>query len=136
MYISRRGLLITSSILMLLGAAAHTVGNLLPPSDPAVVGIYAAMRSSYPKLGMGMNPSMLDVHMLLVLTMTVTFAAIALLNLALVRAISDQALQRVVWINVIWVAVFTSICAFYQVPPPLISGVLIELPLAAALLVK
>jgi hypothetical protein len=74
--------------------------------------------------------------MLLVLTTTVTFTAIAVLNLALVRVISDQALQRVVWINLIWVAVFTSLCSFYQVPPPLMSGVLIELPLAAALLVK
>ncbi len=136
MPVSRRGLLTTSSVLMLLGAVAHTIGNLLPPSDPGTAGIYTAMRSSHPPVGMGMTPSMFDVHMLLVLTMTVTFAAIALLNLALVRAISDQALQRVVWINVIWVAAFTSLCAFYQVPPPLISGVLIELPLAAALLVK
>jgi hypothetical protein len=136
MHISRRGLLITSSVLMLLTTAAHTVGNLLPPSDSAVAAIYTAMRNSHPAVGMGMNPSMFDVHMLLVLTMTVTFAAIALLNLALAPTISDQALQRVVWINVMWVAVFTSLCAFYQVPPPLISGILIELPLAAALLVK
>lgn len=136
MHVSRRGLLITSSVLMLLTTVAHTVGNLLPPADPAVAAIYAAMKSSHPQVGMGMNPSMFDVHMLLVLTMTVTFAALALLNLALLRVISDQALQRVVWINVMWVAVFTSLCAFYQVPPPLISGILIELPLAAALLVK
>lgn len=136
MHVSRRGLLITSSVLMLLTTVGHTVGNLLPPADPAVAAIYAAMKSSHPQVGMGMNPSMFDVHMLLVLTMTVTFAALALLNLALLRAISDQALQRVVWINVMWVAVFTSLCAFYQVPPPLISGILIELPLAAALLVK
>src|SRR3569833_2830733 len=112
MHISRRGLLITSSILMLLGAAAHTIGNLAAPSDTALVAIYAAMRRSHPPVGMGMNPSMFDIHMLLVLTMTVTFAAVAVLNLALVRAISDQALQRVVWINVMWVAVFTSLSSF------------------------
>jgi hypothetical protein len=136
MHVSRRGLLMTSSALMLLGAVAHTAGNLLPPSDPAIVTTYAAMKRSWPQLGMGMNPSMFDVHMVLVLTMTITFAAIATLNLALVRGLSDQALRRLVLINVIWVTTFTSVCAWYRVPPPLISGILIELPLAAALLVK
>ncbi|HVV46508.1 MAG TPA: hypothetical protein VHC72_14945 [Bryobacteraceae bacterium] len=126
----------TSSVLMLLGAVAHTAGNLLPPSDPAIVTSYAAMKRSWPQPGMGMNPSMFDVHMVLVLTMTITFAAIATLNLALVRCISDQPLRRLVWINVLWVTAFTSVCAWYRVPPPLISGILIELPLAAALLVK
>ncbi|HVW07645.1 MAG TPA: hypothetical protein VHC90_03640 [Bryobacteraceae bacterium] len=136
MHISRRGLLVASSILMLLGTVGHTIGNLSPSKDPAVIAAYAAMKSSHPAVGMGMTPSMFDVHMLLVLIMSVTFTAIAALNLALVRALSDHALRRVIWINAIWVAAFTALCAWYQVPPPLISGILIELPLAAALLVK
>lgn len=136
MPVSRRGLLIASSILMLLGTVAHTVGNLSPSKDPAINAAYTAMKNSYPEVGMGMHPSMFDVHMLLVLIMSVTFAAIAGLNLALVRRLDDVSLRRVIWINLVWVAAFTALCVRYQVPPPLISGVLIELPLAAALLVK
>ena len=88
--------------------------------------------------GMGMKPSMLDIHMVLVLVMSITFAALGVLNLLLALApdLPDRLVGRLVWVNLIWVAVFTGLCAYYQIPPPLISGVVIELPLIAALLVK
>jgi hypothetical protein len=136
MKLSSRRLLSVTGVLMLLTALLHTVGNLLPSSDPAAIQFENTLRSFRFDAGLGMKPSSFDVHMVLVLTMTVTFAAFGILNLVLAAApdVSERIVRRVVWINVIWVAAFTALSAFYRVPPPLISGVIIELPLLAALL--
>ena len=120
---------------MLLGATLHTIGNLAPPRDTALIALENGMKSFRFGAAMGMNPSMLDVHMLLVLTMTVTFAGLGVLNLTLAGAadISDRLLRRVIWINVFWVAASIALSWIYHVPPPLISGLIIELPLLAGL---
>ncbi len=135
MNLSPRRLLSISGVLMLLGATLHTIGNLMPPRDPPLVALENSMQSFRFAAGMGMNPSMLDVHMLLVLTMTVTFVGFGAMNLTLAAAndISNRLLHRVIWINVLWVAASIAFSWFYRVPPPLISGVIIELPLIAAL---
>ena len=80
--------------------------------------------------GMGMHPSMLDVHMTLVLTMSITFGALGVLSLILASArdLTERLLGMLLWVNVIWLGAFIALCAFYRVPPPLISGVLIEIP--------
>jgi hypothetical protein len=136
MNLSPRRLLSISGVLMLLGATLHTIGNLTPPRDPSLIALENSMQSFRFSVGMGMNPSMLDVHMLLVLTMTVTFVGFGVLNLTLASAndISDRLLRRVIWINVLWVAASIGFSWFYRVPPPLISGIIIELPLLGALL--
>jgi hypothetical protein len=120
---------------MLLTALAHTAGNLATaepsPEEGAVTG---AMRGYRLPMGMGMNPSMLDIFEDLVFTMSITFAALAAINLALAASaeVSDRALRRIAWVNLIWVAAFTALCWKYRIPPPLISGVLILLPLAGS----
>jgi hypothetical protein len=134
---SPRLLLSVSAIVMLLVAILHTIGNLQPPGDPSLGALFDAMRAFRYNLGMGMNPSMSDVHMLLVLTMTVAFTGLGLLNLALAatRDLPSRLLRRVVLINALWVGAWIVMCWFYRVPPPLISGIIIELPLIGALLV-
>jgi hypothetical protein len=135
MRLSPRLLLSVSAVAMLLVATLHTVGNLQPPGDPSLSALFATMRGFRYNLGMGMNPSMFDVHMLLVLTMTVTFVGLGVLNLMLARArdISDGLLRRIIWINFLWVGASIALSWFYRVPPPLISGIIIELPLIGAL---
>jgi hypothetical protein len=137
MKLSPRRLLSISAVLMLLTAFAHTTGNLMP-SDPSLIDAETRMRGYRFDFGLGMSPSMFDVFMLLVLIMTVTFIAFGVLNLALANArdFPDRLLRPIVWINVVWVAVFIALCWFYRAPPPLISGVVIEIPLMAALLVR
>jgi hypothetical protein len=138
MKLSARLLLSISAVLMLLTAVMHTIGNLTPNTDPSVVELQNRMRSQHFALGLDMNPSMFDAFMLLVLIMTVTFVAFGVLNLVLASARDFPArlLRRAIWINVIWVAAYIALSWFYRVPPPLISGVVIELPLIGALLVK
>jgi hypothetical protein len=138
MRLSSRRLLSIAAVLMLLTALLHTIGNLTANGDPGVINVENIMRNFRFTFGMGMNPSMFDVFMALVLIMTVTFIALGVLNLALAaaREMPDRLLRRIIWINLLWVAAFTALCWFYRIPPPLISGIVIELPLIAALLVK
>jgi hypothetical protein len=42
-------------------------------------------------------------------------------------------LRRVAWLNAAWVAAFMALNVVRQIPPPLIAGVVIELPLVAYL---
>jgi hypothetical protein len=135
----RRGrrLFSLASILMLLTALAHTAGNLAPVEPTAAEkAVTDAMRGFHLAMGMGMNPSMLDIFEDLTFTMSITFAALAVINLALAASadIADRLLRRIAWINLVWVAAFTWLCWRYRIPPPLISGVLIALPLAGLLL--
>jgi hypothetical protein len=133
---SARRLLSISAVLMLLTAALHTAGNLAPASDPSQIAVQNVMKAFRFHMGLGMNPSMFDAFMALVLIMTVTFSGFGVLNLALAadRNLPGPLLRRVVRINVLWVAVYTALCAYYRIPPPLICGILIEIPLVAALL--
>jgi hypothetical protein len=131
---SARRLLSISAILMLLGAVLHTIGNLSPPTDPALIKLEEAMNGYTFDAGMSMHPSMRDVHMTLILTMSITFAALGILNLVLASAaIPDPLLRRIIRINAAWVAASIALCLYYKVPPPLISGVVIEIPLIAAM---
>lgn len=121
---------------MLLEAILHTIGNVLPPGDPALIALEKSMRDFH--FNMGMNPSMLDVHMALVLMMTTTFAALGILNLILsaARDLPERLLRSIVWINAVWVAASIALSWYYAVPPPLIGGIVTEIPLIGALLTR
>jgi hypothetical protein len=129
-----RRLLQISAILMLLSAVLHTVGNLSPPTDPVLIKLEAAMNGYTFDTGLSMHPSMRDFHMALALGMTITFAALGILNLVLASpAIPGTLLRRIVRINAAWVAAFIALCLYYKVAPPLILGIVIEIPLVAAM---
>jgi hypothetical protein len=132
----QRRLLIVTAVLMLLCAAAHTAGNMVPPTDPTEIELFRTMAAVHIPAGLGMTPSMLDVLYTLVLVMTLTFVALGVLNLVLAMApdMTPRLLRRIILINAIWVAAFIALSAFYRIPPPLISGVVIEIPLLIALI--
>jgi len=134
-----RRLFSTAALLMILTAALHTIGNLSArPETGAEEKVFTDMGNLHFPLGMGMNPSLRDVYMDLVLTMSITFAALGLLNLAVagVADASPEILRRMSWVNALWVGVFVILNVKYQIPPPLISGVVIELVVIASLLVR
>ncbi len=122
---------------MLLGATLHTIGFLMPKTDPGDIAVENVMRAFHYSMA-GMNPSKFDVFMALVLMMTVTFTGLGFLNLIMANAadVSSQTLRRIIVTNVLWGAASIALTAWYQVPPPLICGILTEIPLVAALLVK
>jgi hypothetical protein len=129
MFRAGRRLFSTAAILMLLTAAVHTAGNLgTGPDTPEEQRVFGAMESLREPMGMGMNPSVRDIWWVLVLTMSITLAALGVLNLLLAGSeeVPDRVLRRVAWMNLAWVSVFLVLSWVEKVPPPLISAVLIE----------
>jgi hypothetical protein len=132
-----RRLFSTAAILMILAAAAHTAGNLQPPPNgPAEQRLIDTMNGYRIPMGFGMNPSMSDINSLLVFTMSVTFTALGLINLLLASTPETSAhlLRRVAWANALWVGAFLALTWIYQIPPPLICAIVIELAVVASLL--
>jgi hypothetical protein len=121
-----RGWFMAGTLLTLLAGLAHTAGQFTP-DEPELAGALTAMRASRLPMGMGMAPSLFDIFRDLAFTMSVTFVALAALNLIIVRHRDTTAalLRAVTILNLVWLAGFIGICWFYAVPPPLISGVLI-----------
>jgi len=132
-----RRLFTVAAMLMILTAAAHTAGILKEgPVDPAEQRVLAAMEEFHIDMGMGMNPSARDIFQSLTITMSITLAALGLLNLLVAgsAAVPDAILRRVSWVNLIWVGAFVALNWAYRLPPPLISGLLIEAAVVGALL--
>src|SRR3954454_3827525 len=133
----RRGrrLFTTAAALMLLTATAHTAGNLASGlEDASEKQVFAAMDNVRSPLGFGMSPSLKDIYWELVFIMSITFAALAVINLLLAASndISDRLLQRIAWANVLWVGACLILSWHYQIPPPLISTAVIEVFLIAS----
>ena len=123
---SGRRLFSTAAILMILTAALHTVGNMLASPDAAEGKVFAEMSGLHFTMGLGMSPSLQDVYWVLVLTMSVTFAALGAINVVIAGSPDTALVRRAAWMNAVWVAVFIVLCWIYRIPPPLISGVVIE----------
>ena len=87
----------------------------------------AAMRAAHLPMGMGMAPSLFDIFRDLAFTMSVTFFALAALNVVIVRHrdTTPALLRSVTVLNLVWLTGFIAVCWLYAVPPPLISGVAI-----------
>lgn len=133
-----RRLFTVASILMLLTAAFHTLVQFSPPGDAGETALISTMQSYHIDLGLGMRPSFFTIFRTQAFTMTITFAALAMINLVLAGSVdlSDRLLRRIVWLNAAWVAVFTAMSFGYRVLPPLISGLLILVVLLAALVLN
>jgi len=136
MFRSGRRFFSAAAILMLVTAALHTFGFFAPhPLTPAESGIMSAMSNFREDMG-SMHPSMADIYFSLAMAMTVTFFALGIISLVLASSneISDAMIQRIGWINFLWV---TAICIesyHYQIPPPLIFGIIIDIFVLAGLL--
>jgi hypothetical protein len=77
---------------------------------------------------------MLDVHLALVLTMSVTFVALGVITLLIALTDAGTKLhRRVLWVDAISMIALIVVYAYYRIPPPLVSVTLIAALLAAAL---
>ena len=129
-----RGLSGVAGVLLILSAVAHTIGHLPLLRGAERSGSIVAMDADRAPLGLGMAPSMLDAHLALVLTMSVTFGALGVVTLLVALSDVDSRLhRRIVWVDAICVGILVVVYAYYRIPPPLISTVLIEAALLAAL---
>jgi hypothetical protein len=120
--------------LMLLAATAHTIGHVPLLAGADRTGSIGAMSADRVPLGFGMAPSMLDVHLALVLTMSVTFVALGVITLLIVLAdVGTNLHRRVLWVDTISMGALVVVYAYYRIPPPLVSVILITALLGAAL---
>jgi hypothetical protein len=130
-----RRLFVVASILMIVTAIFHTLGQFGPSSGPAETAAINAMQGFHVDFPFGMRPSIFDVFRGLAFTMSITFVAIALLNLVVAASADATAglVQRVTWVNIIWVVAFTALTLKGQAFPAVISGLVILLFLVASL---
>ena len=132
-----RRLFSTAAVLMILNALVHTAANLASaPDDPALQKAFEGMSNYRAALGLGMNPSLQDVYWTFVFIMSITFAALGVINLVLAANpdTPPRLLRSVSWVNALWVGAYLILSWSYRIPPGLISGVIIELAVVAALL--
>jgi hypothetical protein len=117
-----------ASVLMLLTAAAHSMGHFSPlPTDAETQRLVFAMQGYVLDLGMGMKPTQWDVLQSLSLTMTVTLLWLGVLGL--VVAVSDmgrRTVQRVVAVYIVANGILVALYSYYRLPPPLISLGIVE----------
>jgi hypothetical protein len=118
-----------ASLMMLLGAILHTIGNLGSPPDPDLVGLRTAMQNYHIALGLGMAPSMWDIQRTLVFTMSICVAAIAWLGFAVAGSAGapPRLIVTVSRIGLVISGALTLLCPYYSVPPPLITFAVITL---------
>jgi len=132
-----RRLFSTAAFLMILTSIAHTLGIVASkPETAAEARVIAEMSGLRLPMGMGMIPSLMDVYWAFAFSMSVTFAALGVINLVLAAGAETPArlLRRAGWVNALWVAAFMIVGWAYRVPPPLIFGALIEAFVLAGLI--
>lgn len=117
-----------ASLALIVVAALHTLGHFAPNTDPGLLRVEAEMDAFRLPLGMGMNPSLLDIFSSLSLTMTVTLVALALQNLVVAasRDATARLIRGLTLINLVAVGALVALYAFYRVPPPLVTLAVIE----------
>jgi hypothetical protein len=125
-----------SCICLFLVAALHTIGNTLPPppTGPQYQATERAMMSYRVPLGMGMGPSVWDIHRSLVFTMSVCLVAMGALGVV-VGAANDatpRLISRTALVQAISSAVLTALFLFYQITPAFISMAVVTALFAGA----
>jgi hypothetical protein len=121
---------------LLLVALLHTLGNTLAerPTDAEYIAMEASMRDYIVPLGLGMAPSVWDIHQSLVFTMSLCLVAMGLIGLAIVSApeVTPRLLSRVALVLASASLALTVLYVFYQVTPALISLLVVTVLFAIA----
>jgi hypothetical protein len=130
MFARGRRLFTIASLTTILVACLHAIGNSnTAAANAGEAAVIQAMTGYTIPLGMGMAPSFWDIFRVLVHTMTVTLVALGAVGLTFAadRQIAARVLRRVAVILTITSAVLSVICYIHQIPPPLISFVVLVL---------
>ncbi len=118
-----------ASIGLILVAVLHAIGHFSAPSDDLVMSaLLTAMQAYRFDLGLG-NPSMMDIHDSLSLTMALVLAWVGLSNLLIARytGLRDKLMRRVCTLNVFGVGALVALFSVYQLPAPAIGLGIVEI---------
>jgi hypothetical protein len=134
----RRGrrLFSTASVVIIVTATAHTFGFFSRPGSDEERRLLAGLQGYALPPGLGMSPTLLSIFRNLGATMSITFAAIATLNLILANSddFQDALMRKLKWVNAAWVGAFLLASAIWPFQPPFICAMVIELLLMASLM--
>lgn len=124
MFRAGRRLFSIAAILMIVMAAAHTLG---------FAGNAAKFRQSLAPVG----PEIQGAFWALAWGMSIIFSAIGLLNLVVAASDASARLLRALrWTNLVWMVAFTILCLAYTVIPPLILGIVVDVIIVADLILE
>lgn len=129
-------LYLSGSIAMILAAGLHTLGQFAPPPPSGeFTTLLGMMRAVHVDLGLGMRPSMHDMHRSLAFTMSITLLAIGVFGVLIARAEdrSGRLLRRAIVVSTIATGAMVALYAAYRVPPPLLALAVVEALFLAAL---
>ena len=117
-----------ASLALIVVAALHTLGHFAPNTNPTLQRVEAEMDWFRLPLGMGMNPSILDIFNSLSLTITVTLVALGLQGLVVAasRDATARLIRALTLVDLAAVGALVALYAFYRVPPPLVTLGVVE----------
>ena len=118
-----------ASIGVILVALLHAITHFTGPSEDLVMSaLLTAMQAYRFDLGLG-NPSMMDIHDSLSLTMAISLLWIGLSNLLIARytGLRDKLMRRVCTLNVFGVGALVVLFSVYQLPAPAIGLGIVEI---------
>ena len=123
----RRGrrLFTVASLLLILVALAHGLGGFAPPQDPEESRLFGAMAGHSIPIGLGMEPSLLDVFKSVWFALSLLLIVWAAQNLCLAQLAAGRVLRAFAVLNVLAQLPFLALYAYYRIPPPLVSHGLI-----------
>lgn len=139
--IFKRGnrLFASGSIALILVAVLHTIGHFAPApeNDAALAAVSEAMQGYRFDMGMGMQPSLMDILQSLSLTMSITVLFLGIYNLLTLSLAGNHArlVRRLTLLNVLAVGALVGLYAYSRIPPPLISFAVVEAIFIVALVV-
>ncbi|HKQ72174.1 MAG TPA: hypothetical protein VJ810_00505 [Blastocatellia bacterium] len=135
----RRGrrLFSVASILLILTAVAHTLGQFQPePQTPEFANLKSTMAAYTFDMGMGMKPSVHAIFDSLSFTMSIMLFLLGLQNLLVAMVDeSGKMIRRFALVNIIGVGALIALYWNYQIPPPLISFVIVEIVFLLAIFI-
>ena len=118
-----------ASIGVILVALLHAITHFTGPSEDLVMSaLLTAMQAYRFDLGLG-NPSMMDIHDSLSLTMAISLLWIGLSNLLIARytGLRDKLMRRVCTLNVFGVGALVVLFSVSQLPAPAIGLGIVEI---------
>ncbi len=135
----RRGrrLFSIASILLILTSVAHTLGQFQPePQSPEFANLKSTMEAYTFPMGMGMNPSVIDIFDSVSFTMSIMLLWLGMQNLLVAMVDeSGKMIRRFALVNIIGVGALIALYWYYRIPPPLISFVVVEIVFLLAILI-
>ena len=123
-------------MLMLVVAGLHTLRMFSePPTDPEGEAVVTAMKGYAVEVGLGMRPSVYDIHMSLGLTMTVLLVFLGMQNLIiLTRGAPRELLRQSAFSSALCMWTLVVLYAVYRITPPLLCFVLLGVVFTASYL--